>query len=626
MERYKTEILSVEDFLEERPDMEVHTDKTIQSAIYQVAGMLNAKTGGLIQKVWDYSVVDKTNDGSDNGFTQPDPNCVYFRTPEQLAFIKQAFVEQTQYNINLGNDYTQGGGSYSMGNVNASFSRPESRDIFAPMVEYLLQQAKVLDLQSFLVEKTTTSTSDNCIPELEHDTKCLTENYANLTYLKIYQPDADEGRVATINNAHIITFEPLQNVLDAAGGLKAKEIWDPLEQIYKQINEFSVEYFGGLTSQQIYDLIYASGIVWNANIPYQKDWVVLFQLDDGTGNYKYAKSLINNNLGNNPNNSPEQWEILPIERAELQVIFDYIDSKFNELPQINYISEANGEEIFFNNQQDFETFKTTMGVDDTYFQDVSENFVITNQVNTFTSTQRFDRVVELGQVSGTQAYIIPRNDNGKTTLRIGNSPSNNNKRFDIDLENRSNIINVPNPTNNGDVANKQYVDNSVSNFNNSISQLNTKIATNTNSINTLSNKVDGVRSEILQNRENIASLTTKVNDFVSDIYEITLDNMFVSYYKKIYSASGGNVGGVNGAFYTIYTNQYIEDEWEYKIKTLGDIGKQSGSISYASLQISSYINSDNLLVICLNNIYDSNDAFDYWKANIKVIIWRKRVN
>lgn len=371
MERYKTEILTVQSFLEERPDMEVHTDKTIQSAIYQVAGMLNAKTGGLIQNVWDYSVVDRTNNGSDNGFTQPDPNCVYYRSPEQLSFIKQAFVEQTQYNINLGNDYTQGGGSYSMGNVNASFSRPESRDIFAPMVEYLLQQARVLDLQDFLVESNTIPTNTSTSPTYDYDCKCLSENYANLTYLKKYQPDADVGRVATINNAHIITFEPIQKVFEDGGGLKAKEVWDPVEQVYKQINQFDISYWNGLTKQEIYSAIYDSGIIWNEHIPYQLDWVVLFPLNDGTGTYKYSKSLIANNLGHNPNTSPNEWEILEISPVDLQVIFNYIDNKIKQLPQVNYISEANGEILQFNSQSDYEAYKTTMGVDDSYFENVN---------------------------------------------------------------------------------------------------------------------------------------------------------------------------------------------------------------------------------------------------------------
>lgn len=571
MERYKTEILTVVAFLEERPDMEVHTDKTIQSAIFQVAGMLNAKTGGLIQKVWDYSVVDRTNNGSDNGFTQPDPNGVYYRSPEQLAFIKQAFVEQTQYNINLGNDYTQGGGSYSMGNVNASFSRPENRDIFAPMVEYLLQQARVLDLQDFLVESKTTNGIET--PAIDYDCKCLTENYANLTYLKKYQPDADVGRVATVNNANIITFEPVQKVFDDAGGLKAKEIWDPVEQIYKQINQFDISYWNGLTKQQVYNAIYASGVVWNPHIPYGRDWVVMFQLNDGTGQYKYAKSLIANNLGNDPNNSPDKWEVLPISPVEMEVIFNYIDNKINSLPQIKYISEANGEILQFNSTSDYETYKTTMGVDDSYFENVNDNVAYVNQINTFTKAQYFNENIAL---NNSRSIIM----NGGAIIMNGGT-----------------ITNLLDPTEDGDAVNLKYF---------------------TDHIENLKNQIDSLNSGISFNQTNINNLDTKVNNLVGTKTNTSLRSVYVSNYSKTYNANGG-------IFYTIFTNLQINPYWTYQIRTSGDIGNPNGPQWFSSIQISSYINSQNKLVICVNKLYDSASDLEYWKDNINIYVWRNGV-
>ena len=571
MERYKTEILTVQSFLEERPDMEVHTDKTIQSAIYQVAGMLNAKTGGLIQKVWDYSVVDRTNNGSDNGFTQPDPNGVYYRTPEQLSFIKQAFVEQTQYNINLGNDYTQGGGSYSMGNVNASFSRPENRDIFAPMVEYLLQQARVLDLQDFLVEtnNTTPTNNSNC-PTYDYDCKCLSENYANLTYVKKYQPDADEGRIATINNAHIITFEPIQKVFEDGGGLKAKEIWDPVQQVYKQINQFDISYWNGLTKQQIYDAIYESGIVWNEHIPYQKDWVVMFQVNDGSGMYKYAKSLIDNNLGNNPNTSPNEWEILPVSPADMNVLYNYIDNKINSLPQINYISEANGEVLTFNSQSDYEAYKTTMGVDDSYFQDINDNVAYVNKINTFTQEQIFTNNI---------------------AMTNGN----------INMTGSGTITNIPTPTQDGDAINLKYFnDNATTPLQNLIIDL--------TSANELISQIDmGLQNTI-----------SKIINLIGTKTNTTLRAVYASSISKTYNANGG-------IFYTIYTNLQIQPYWTYQIRTSGDIGKPNAAQWYSTLQISSYVNANGNLVICINKTYDSASDLEYWKDNINIYVWKNGV-
>lgn len=566
MERYKVEILTVQSFLEERPDMEVHTDKTIQSAIYQVAGMLNAKTGGLIQKVWDYSVVDRTNNGSDNGFTQPDPNGVYYRSPEQLAFIKQAFVEQTQYNINLGNDYTQGGGSYSMGNVNASFSRPESRDIFAPMVEYLLQQARVLDLQDFLVENKTTSTNGIETPALDYDCKCLTENYANLTYLKKYQPDADVGRVATVNNANIITFEPVQKVIDDAGGLKAKEIWDPVQQIYKQINQFDISYWNGLTKQEVYNAIYESGIVWNEHIPYKLDWVVMFQLNDGSGMYKYAKSLIDNNLGNNPNTSPNAWEVLPINPVDMNVLYNYIDNKINSLPQVNYISEANGEILQFKSQSDYETYKTTMGVDDSYFENVNDNVAYEDFPNVFTITQTF-----LDGISLDNSNMIV-NNGSIYTYQVP----------DID----ESVINF-----------KYFKDNATT----PIERLETNVQQVQDSTNTLNSSLN--------------TLNSSFSNLIGTKQSYSLSNVYVSSQSKIYNANGG-------IFYTIFTNLQISPYWTYQIRTSGDIGNPSGPQWYSTLQISSYVNNSGNLVICINKIYDSANDLEYWKNNINIYVWK----
>lgn len=567
MERYKIEILTVQSFLEERPDMEIHTDKTIQSAIYQVAGLLNAKTGGLIQKVWDYSVVDRTNTGDDSGFTQPDPNGVYYRTPEQLAFIKQAFVEQTQYNINLGNDYTQGGGSYSMGNVNASFSRPENRDIFAPMVEYLLQQARVLDLQDFLIETNTNTipTNTSGSPIVDYDCKCLSENYANLTYLKKYQPDADVGRVATINNAHIITFEPIQKVFDDGGGLKAKEVWDPVAQVYKQINQFDISYWNGLTKQQIYDAIYESGIVWNEHIPYQQDWVVMFQVNDGSGMYKYAKSLIDNNLGHNPNTSPNQWEILPVSPADMNALYNYIDNKINSLPQINYISEANGEVLTFNSPSDYEAYKTTMGVDDSYFETINDNVAYVNKSNTFSKNQDFYGDITICHNSA--------NNYGALILNGG----------DIFL-NGGKINNIPNPTQDGDAVNLKYLN-------------------------------DNATIPIMEVRGNVETLETKLTNLTGTKQAYSLSSVYASSQSKIYNANGG-------IFYTIFTNLQISPYWTYQIRTSGDIGNPNAGQWYSTLQISSYVNALGNLVICINKIYDSQNDLEYWKNNINIYVWK----
>lgn len=78
---------------------------------------------------------------------------------------------------------------------------------------------------------------------------------------------------------------------------------------------------------------------------------------------------------------------------------------------------------------------------------------------TFTGTTKLDRVVSLGKSTDTgECFFLPNKDSGKSVMYIGNSAFNDNKRFDLDLQSRSKILNVPNPTVNGDAANKEYVD------------------------------------------------------------------------------------------------------------------------------------------------------------------------
>lgn len=74
------------------------------------------------------------------------------------------------------------------------------------------------------------------------------------------------------------------------------------------------------------------------------------------------------------------------------------------------------------------------------------------------NTTKLWRITELGQDNGSDAYILPRKATGKSTLKLGNSTNNDDKRYDINLENRSRILNALDPVADTEVANKRYVD------------------------------------------------------------------------------------------------------------------------------------------------------------------------
>lgn len=77
---------------------------------------------------------------------------------------------------------------------------------------------------------------------------------------------------------------------------------------------------------------------------------------------------------------------------------------------------------------------------------------------TFTGDTALSRVTAIGDATRGDAFFLPNKATGKSILYTGNSAFNDDKRFDIDLQSRSKLMNVPNPTQNGDATNKEYVD------------------------------------------------------------------------------------------------------------------------------------------------------------------------
>lgn len=115
------------------------------------------------------------------------------------------------------------------------------------------------------------------------------------------------------------------------------------------------------------------------------------------------------------------------------------------------------------------------GINNTSWQsDITHNFVLpvgfngseTKFYRGFNSVgnSKLWRITELGQDTGTEAYILPRKDTGKSTLKFGNSTKNDDKRYDLDMESRSRIVNLPQPTGDNQPATKIYVDNAIANI------------------------------------------------------------------------------------------------------------------------------------------------------------------
>lgn len=184
MEKYKIGILSVAEFLENRPNLYAHDENEIQSAIYQSASLLNGETAGLVQKVWDY--VTSTN---------PDPNNELYRNATELSFLKEAFIVQTQFTLNNANSFVQGSNSFNATGFNLSSTSPVERDVLAPNVRTLLQQANMYVFQTLGSLKD--ETNNKCLVSDERD--ILTLNKADQLYVKQIQEHAAQGNVAVID-------------------------------------------------------------------------------------------------------------------------------------------------------------------------------------------------------------------------------------------------------------------------------------------------------------------------------------------------------------------------------------------------------------------------------------------
>lgn len=458
MQKNKNEIISIlltpQKFLVERPAMSSFQDGEIQEAIYAAFNLINGECANLPMLVWRYNYP-----AYDDPPTPVDANNDLYRNEFEIDQFLQALITQTQYTLNIGNDYSQGSSTFSTGGISASIQRPENRDVLAPGVLLFLQNARLYQMQSFMnVQK-----EPECTGSVLD--KFLTTEKGDMRYVEKYQDNAVEGSIAVINSNKMVTFadpntvtfkgmdadrikdtdgdyKPIHDienlafygtsgeqamkrieVMDYVGAQKiyddnftyakgdvvytydenknilnawlsnehnnighdpildntnffwwkpiagadvqAKQIWDPIDQVYRQINEFSVEYFGGLTKEQIYFAINASGTVFDPKIIYRKGFVVIFV--DSSNALEWYESLQDNNMGNNPETSTGWWKKLPTPAIDVNEIINqikpYLDAEISKkvADEINKyktktISDYSNSVYAFNTSGDFDTF------------------------------------------------------------------------------------------------------------------------------------------------------------------------------------------------------------------------------------------------------------------------------
>lgn len=230
--------LSVDDFLNARPAMSTYTDDEVQEGINVATELLNALCNGLVEKVIEYNLVaDRTKlDTSDD----------LYRTDFEFKQLRTAIIVQTQHNLNMGNDFTQGSSSMSSGGLNASFQRPEKRDVYAPSVKELLRAARCFVFQEFNLKLQ--KTGKECWDLEDYYNK----ETSNTRFVKNYQEKAIVGSVAVIDNNNMVSFQNPNEI--TFRGFQANQIKDYTDDTYKPIDRINNLAWVGNYNKNVYTI------------------------------------------------------------------------------------------------------------------------------------------------------------------------------------------------------------------------------------------------------------------------------------------------------------------------------------------------------------------------------------
>ena len=443
-------LLTVQEFLKRRPDMEVHMENAIQSAINSSFILLDGECAGLISQVQAYK------ESGEN-----DTNNEYYRNDFEISQLIEALTSQTQYSLNLGNDYSIGGGSYSIGNINSSYNRPEGRDIVAPGVYKLLSNARVYNLNVGIGVK---QNQDHYLEGIDPADKHISISKAQADFVAKYQPNAAVGNVAYVNESKMVSFSRPQdlqigtyNTNRIAGGEGHRNNYYEIDSVpniaffgnndrgtYSAIERGEVKQIlndNYLTKEQTLRVIYASGIVWNSRLNYERGWIT----QEVVNNVLYWYEALEDNTNKRPSQNPSVWRQLEAQSIDLNAIVEqmkpYIDTEItqevaqqiieqlNNLPTLEYVEQNREQVLFFNSEQDFINFKNETGTTDRDFENVpfetgTANGVTLDTAQTISGAKTLSNTLTLTKTNGALAFKPGSNQASfiefyNSTARIG---------------------------------------------------------------------------------------------------------------------------------------------------------------------------------------------------------------
>lgn len=232
--------LSVDDFLQLRPAMSTFDDNEIQECINTSTELLNALCNGLVEQVINYNLVaDRTTLDTANEL---------YRTDFEFKQLKLAIVLQTQYTLNLGNDFSQGSQSMSTGGLNASFQRPENRDVYAPGVKELLRIARVYVFQEWGLKFQNSLNGGEDIDLSNYYNK----DDSNTRFVAYYQPNSPVNSIAVINANNMVSFTDPTTINFA--NYQAQQVLDPTDNQYKSVGDIINSAWIGGYNKNVYTI------------------------------------------------------------------------------------------------------------------------------------------------------------------------------------------------------------------------------------------------------------------------------------------------------------------------------------------------------------------------------------
>lgn len=328
----------------------------------------------------------------------------------------------------------------------------------------------------------------------------LTQSQPSLTYYNLVGCYIDFSNNNAVNfpkvdNAtHSDTSNHAGNADNATNAENAKKIWEPRDQVYRFIDTFPISYWNGMTRDEIYNAIYATGILWDPHLEYKKGWITQ---KVNKKNVLVWYQALQDNTGLDPELNPQYWKKLSTQDIDINAIVQQITPQIEALvsqevmrqlgllPLVELKEESKDQILTFKDINDFNAYKTANNLTDQDFEDfvppitpLPNNVVLTDNVQTITGQKTWtspiwvnknDSALVLNSLANDQpSYIeFKKNNTRKGYVGIAGGADNNvtlqsegdlklTAGANINVDNKK-IINLGNATADTDAMNKRSV-------------------------------------------------------------------------------------------------------------------------------------------------------------------------